>query len=116
MSSKSLIAMIGLISIAPFARAQGVPATSRITSSRSAASMMENPARGALESAKAPSVVIGLPSQPRTVVVVVCTAAMRAPLFRQDLVLREHLVLFLLGQDIPVLLVAIGQTQVFHRF
>lgn len=27
-----------------------------------------------------------------------------------DLVLREHLVLFLLGQDIPVLLVAVGQT------
>jgi hypothetical protein len=40
MSSKSLIAVIGLISIAPFARAQGVPATSRITSSKSAASMM----------------------------------------------------------------------------
>src|ERR1017187_10287992 len=32
------------------------------------------------------------------------------------LVLREHLVLFLLGQDIPVFLVSIGQTQVFHRF
>jgi len=48
------MAVIGRISIAPFARAHGVPATSWMTSFRSAASMMENPARGALESAKAP--------------------------------------------------------------
>ena len=44
--------------------------------------MIENPARGTLESAKAPFVAVGSPSQARTVVAVVCTAAIRTPLFR----------------------------------
>src|SRR5271169_5331398 len=39
--------MIGLISMAPFARAHGVPATRRMTSSMSAASITDKPASGA---------------------------------------------------------------------
>ena len=71
------MAVIGLISTAPFARAQGVPATSRITSFRSVVSIIEKPASGTLELAKAPFVVVGLPPGARTVVAVGSTGAMR---------------------------------------
>jgi hypothetical protein len=66
----SLIAAISRTSIAPFARAHGVFATSSIASVRPAASMIENPASGAPESAKALLVMVGVPFYARTVVTV----------------------------------------------
>jgi len=70
-----LMTEIGLSTTAPFARAQGVFATSLMASSRSAASMMPNPASGTRAWAKVSSVVAGLPSHAVTVVAVSSTAA-----------------------------------------
>jgi hypothetical protein len=64
----SFIAAIALISTAPRARAHGESLTSWYASSRSAASMMLNPASGALEFAYGPCDMDGVPSHAVSVV------------------------------------------------